>query len=129
MKDETKVWMEYAEENYKSAKVLLNSKLFNPCLQNIQQSIEKSLKAILIENSLELKKTHSISELKQIIEENKLFIVAITDDDCDFLDSIYLPSKYPLMSVLPDFEPNEDICDKGILFVEQVLEQIKKILT
>ncbi len=128
MNDETKVWIEYAEENFKSAKVLLNSKLFNPCLQNIQQSIEKSLKAVLIEKSIGLKKTHSIIELKQIIEENKLFIVQITDDDCDFLDSIYLPSKYPLMSVLPDFEPNEDICNKGILLAEQVLEQVKKKL-
>ena len=52
MRDKTKVWLEYAEENYKSTKILLNSKLFNPCLQNIQQSIEMSLKAILIKNSL-----------------------------------------------------------------------------
>ena len=109
--------------------ILLNSKLFNPCLQNIQQSIEKSLKAVLVENSLGLKKTHSISELKQIIEKNELFAVEITDDDCDFLDSIYLPSKYPLMSVLPEFEPNEDICGKGILLVNRVLEQVKEILT
>ena len=128
MNDETKVWLQYAEENFESAKVLLDSKLFNPCLQNIQQAIEKSLKAILIERSIRLKKTHSILELKQIIEERNLFIVELSEDDCDFLDSIYLPSKYPLMSVLPDFEPNENICDKGIMLADKVLAQIKNIL-
>ena len=36
MKDETKKWLEYAEENLHSANVLLDSELFNPCLQNAQ---------------------------------------------------------------------------------------------
>jgi len=66
MKDETRIWIEYAEENFKSAKILLKSKLFNPCMQNIQQSIEKSLKSVLVENSIGLKRAHSISDLKQL---------------------------------------------------------------
>ncbi len=64
MKNETMIWLEYAKENLKSSKVLLESKLYNPCLQNIQQSVEKAIKAILIEKSIVLKKTHSINELK-----------------------------------------------------------------
>ncbi len=32
MKDETKKWLEYAEENLRSARLLLDSKLLNPCL-------------------------------------------------------------------------------------------------
>ena len=51
MKDETRSWMTFAEENLESAKILLESKLFNPCLQNTQQCVEKALKAILIERS------------------------------------------------------------------------------
>ena len=47
MKDETKQWLGYGDENLKSAKVLLESKLFNPCLQNAQQAAEKSLKWLL----------------------------------------------------------------------------------
>jgi uncharacterized protein (UPF0332 family) len=35
MKDETKLWLNYSKENLDSAKILLESKLFNPCLQNI----------------------------------------------------------------------------------------------
>jgi len=48
MKDETKTWLQYADENFEAAKMLLDGGLFNPCLQNIQQSIEKLLKALLV---------------------------------------------------------------------------------
>ena len=59
MKDETKSWLDYAKENLKSAQVLLKSNLHNPCLQNVQQCTEKALKALLIEHSYKLKKTHN----------------------------------------------------------------------
>ncbi len=104
MKNETKIWMDYSKENLKSSKVLLESGLYNPCLQNIQQCVEKAIKAILIEKSIRLKKTHSINELRNILDENKLDI-ELSEDDCDFLDSIYLPSKYPMVNVLPFYEP------------------------
>jgi len=38
MKEQTKKWLEYADENLSSAKVLLDNGLFNPCLQNVQQA-------------------------------------------------------------------------------------------
>jgi HEPN domain-containing protein len=43
MKDETAKWIEYAEENLDSAKLLLKDGYLNTGLQNIQQSIEKYL--------------------------------------------------------------------------------------
>ncbi len=64
MKEETKSWIKYANENLDSAKVLLESELYNPCLQNVQQCVEKSLKALLVEHSIIFYKTHRISDLK-----------------------------------------------------------------
>ncbi len=64
MKDETKIWLKYADENLQSAKILEENSLFNPCLQNIQQAVEKSL---IAEFSMEFKKTHSISELRAML--------------------------------------------------------------
>ena len=127
MKDETKIWLYYSKENLDSAKILLESKLFNPCLQNIQQSVEKLLKALLIENSIKLKKTHSISELKNILANNGLNI-DISDEDCEFLDSIYLPSKYPLVGVLPYYDPDFEICNNGISIAQNVFSYVNKIL-
>lgn len=127
MKDETKIWLDYSKENLKSSKVLLENRLYNPCLQNIQQCVEKAIKAILIEKSIKLKKTHSINELRNILDENGLDI-ELSEDDCDFLDSIYLPSKYPMVSVLPFYEPDEEICQRGIKIAESAIQTAQNII-
>lgn len=127
MKDETKKWLEYAYENLASAKVLLESELFNPCLQNAQQTVEKMLKALLIEFSIKFKKTHSINQLVTMLAENHLDI-DLTEEQQELLDSIYLPSKYPFGSVLPDFEPDEQICKNCIAIAELVRESVLSLL-
>ncbi len=101
MKEETKLWISFSEENLEAAKVLLESSLFNPALQNIQQSVEKSLKALFIEHGIKLKKSHSVSELKNLLLNSKI-VIDLDDDECELLDSIYLPTKYPIGSALPD---------------------------
>lgn len=121
MKDETKAWLKYAEENLESARILFQSKLYNPCLQNVQQAVEKALKAILVERTSTIKKTHDIFEIKQLIVSNNIE-VDLSDDECDFLNSIYLPSKYPLGSILADYEPDEKVCRSGINIAEKVVQ-------
>ncbi len=128
MKDETKKWLEYADENFRSARLLLDSELFNPCLQNVQQAVEKMLKAVLVELATKLKKTHSINELVTILAENGLK-VDITEDERDLLDSIYLPSKYPLGSILPDFEPDLQTCRKCVALAERVWDSVTNLLS
>jgi len=91
MQEETKRWLTYSEENLKAAKVLIESELYNPCLHNVQQSIEKALKSLFIENDIHFKKTHNIMELKTLLKKNGLSI-ELSEDECDFLDSIYLPT-------------------------------------
>jgi HEPN domain-containing protein len=124
MKDETKTWMKYADENLKSAKLLLDGSLFNACLQNIQQSVEKSLKALLVEFSIKLIKTHSIGKLAAALAEHDVD-VDITEDECDLLDTIYLPSKHPLGGVIPDFEPDADICRQCLSISKKVIKSVK----
>jgi HEPN domain-containing protein len=128
MKDETKKWLEYADENLRSARLLLDSELFNPCLQNVQQAVEKMLKALLVESTKKIKKTHSINELVNILDKHGLN-VDMTEDDCDLLDSIYLPSKYPLGSILPDFEPDLQTCRKCVALAERVWDSVTSLLS
>ena len=127
MQEETKSWLNYSEENLEAAKVLLESKLFNPCLQSIQQSIEKALKALFIEKEIPFKKTHNIMELKTILSKYDIKI-KLTDDECDFLDSIYLPTKYPIGSALPNFYPDEKICKNSISLADKVLNEVNSLL-
>jgi HEPN domain-containing protein len=128
MKDETKTWLKYAGENLESAKILLSSKLFNPCLQNVQQSVEKALKAILIEKEIKFKRTHDILEIKHLLLDHNIKI-DLNDDDCDFLNSIYLPSKYPVGSALPDYEPDDEICRDAINIAEKALLSTRELFS
>jgi HEPN domain-containing protein len=127
MKDETKQWLNYADENLQSSKILLDSHLYNPSLQNSQQSIEKNIKAYFIENGLKLQKTHNILSLNEILKKNEIFL-NITDDEIDLIDTIYLSSKYPFGSVLPDFEPDNDICLNCIDIAIRVKEDMDKFI-
>lgn len=127
MKNETKIWMAYAEENLKSAQILMDSSLFNSCLQNIQQSIEKFLKDVLVEFSGKFLKTHSISRLMREITDIDQD-VSILEDECDLLDTIYMPSKYPLSSAIPDYDPDIDICRECLEIAHRVEVSVKNIL-
>ena len=127
MKDETKLWLKYADENFQSSKILLESFLFNPSLQNTQQAIEKYLKAYFIEKGFKLQKTHSILSLIEVLKKNNIFI-NISDDEIDLIDSIYLTSKYPFGSVLPDFNPDDKISLECIDIASRVKEDIEEYL-
>lgn len=127
MKDLTKKWLDYAEENLASAGVLLDSRLFNPCLQNTQQAVEKMLKALLVEAGVQVRKTHSIGQLKEMLN-NLDVTVPITEDEAELLDSIYLPSKYPLGNVLPDFKPDVSICKRCIAVAEATRDFVAKLV-
>ncbi|MBN1425918.1 HEPN domain-containing protein [Candidatus Fermentibacteria bacterium] len=120
MSGESLRWLSYAAENLRSAEVLLESGLYNPSLQNAQQAVEKCLKSLLIRHSLEFKRTHSIAGLRALLAEAGV-VVDLSDDECDLLDSIYLPSRYPLGSALPDFEPDEELCHRCSEIAERVL--------
>ena len=127
MKKETELWIKYADENLISAEILLESHPYNPSLQNSQQSIEKYLKALMIENGLKFQKTHSISAITIYLGKHGVTL-DICDEDIELIDSIYLSSKYPLGSVLPDFDPDEEICKRCIDIAKSVQSNIRHYL-
>ena len=128
MREQTKKCLEYADDNLFSAKLLLENYLFNPCLQNVQQAVEKMLKALLIENGIKFKKTHSINELVAILAEQG-YRVDINDDDRDLIDSRYIPSKYPIGGILPDFDPDFKISQKCIIIAENLRKSIDNLIS
>jgi len=127
MRKETESWLRYADENLESTKVLLDSDLYNPCLQNAQQAVEKYLKAVFIEKAAGLLKTHSIRELAGLLEDLGV-VLSMTDDDIDLLDSIYLPTKYPAFSVLPHFMPDKTVCRQCLEIAERVRDDVEGVL-
>ena len=127
MKKDTELWLLYADENLQSAKVLLESNLYNPSLQNAQQAVEKYLKAVLIEKSAGVARTHSIRELAGLVNSIGAHL-SMTDDEIDLVDSIYLPAKYPAFSVLPKFMPDQSICRLCLDIAEIVRLDILRVI-
>ena len=119
MSDEARQWIRYARENLRVAEMCLDSGVLNPSLQNAQQAVEKALKAMSLLAGLPLKRTHSIQELRRDLQGRGIE-VGLMDEDCELLDSIYLPSKYPLGSALPDFEPDMALCRRCVKLAREL---------
>jgi HEPN domain-containing protein len=119
MKPETQRWREYAEQDEASAGILLHSYLYNPCLYHAQQAIEKYLKAVMSEHEIRIQRIHSIRGLVNTLTEHAVE-VDIHDDEIDLIDSIYMPARYPVGSVLPLFEPNQTICEQCLQIVQRI---------
>lgn len=127
MKDETRAWLSYADENLDVARLSLEHGHLNASLQNVQQAIEKYLKAVIIEKDLEFRRTHSIREITGLLSGADI-TVDISADEIDLIDTIYVPSKYPVYSALPDALPEPEICSDAVRIVEKVRKSIYGIL-
>jgi len=119
MSDESLRWSAYAEENLAVARMALDAGLLNAALQNTQQAVEKLLKAGLLALRQSCPRTHSIAALRDRLEDAG-GTTGLSDEDCAFLDAIYIPSKYPVGSALPDFEPTAEIVLRGIRIADAV---------
>jgi HEPN domain-containing protein len=119
MNEEIRQWLEYAEQDYESARILLTSHLYNPCLYHAQQTIEKYLKAVIAESGLHVQRTHSIRGLVNILTQQGI-TVDLNDDEIDLIDSIFMPARYPLGSALPAFEPDQAICQRCLGLAERM---------
>ncbi|HNT33908.1 MAG TPA: HEPN domain-containing protein [bacterium] len=123
MNAEAVQWLHYAVENLRTAELCLENELYNPCIQNAQQSIEKALKALCLSVPIALRKTHSIEGLRNDLRGAGIEC-NLTDEECFLLDSVYLPSKYPLGSVLPDFLPDRDTAEQCLLIARKALRHL-----
>jgi len=124
MKDETYQWVRYACENLEVARLALDAGHLNACLHNCQQAVEKMIKAVIVEQGLVFRKTHNIHELNEVLGASAIDL-GLSTEDCNLLDAIYLPSKYPLGSALPDAEPDVETCKACLQIAEKFLSSAK----
>ena len=127
MKDETHTWLSYADENLDVAGLSFSHGHLNACLQNAQQAVEKYLKAVIVERDLEFRRTHSIRELIGLLTPQGITL-SVSEDEMDLMDSIYIPSKYPVYSALPQALPDPAICREALSIAEKVKDLATGIL-
>jgi HEPN domain-containing protein len=127
MKDETGAWVSYASENLNVAVLAFDHGHLNACLQNAQQAVEKYLKAMIVEYNLEFRRTHSVRVLLDLLADRGV-VLGISEDEMDLMDSIYVPSKYPVYSALPSALPDSAICRDALSIAHKVKDFTTGIL-
>jgi HEPN domain-containing protein len=63
------LWLERAEEDLRSARVLLDARLYNMVCFHSQQTVEKSLKGLLVSLGHPTPRIHNLIRLRKLCED------------------------------------------------------------
>ena len=74
-----------------------------------------------------LRRSHNIQELKDLLL-NHGDDIGMTDDECDLIDSIYMPSKYPPESALPQTMPTAQLAQKCLDIARRTCDVAARLL-
>ena len=129
MKNIVKDWIFLADRDLSAAEVLLKDEypLTNIVAFLCQQTIEKYLKAFLIENDISLVKTHNLLKLNDLVNEVK--DLSIDEEKLDDVNEVYTESRYPgEIGLLPTGMPTYDEANDFWEFAKEVKSIILKEL-
>lgn len=123
MKEAIQQWFAQAKDEFSMAEVLLNSGHYRGACFHAQQSVEKALKGTLLHAGWELERTHS---LRKLVAIGKRYGVGeiLSEDDVDFIDSVYR-GRYPAEEgLLPTGEPTREESERIVQAVSTALKRL-----
>ena len=129
MKRQVEDWIQLADKDLYAAEVLLKNEylLTNIVAFHCQQTIEKYLKAFLIEKDIPVIKTHDLIKLNGMIKEIK--DLGIDEKKLIIINEVYIESRYPgELGLLPDGMPSEEQAKEFVAYVKEVKTIIMKEL-
>jgi len=116
--EEFKEWLRKAEEDFDTAKYNLEGNKLAAGVFFLQQSVEKSLKALIIKKKGEIVRTHDLIILGKRINAPKKIM-----EYCKELTPAYQYTRYP---DVPREEKLGERADVLVSYAEEVLEWVKK---
>jgi len=91
-----------------------------------QQSVEKSLKALLEYHSENVPKKHDVLMLKDKVEE---YLQIDNEDILEDLNALYIESRYPGdMGLLPSGKPTHDEAEEFYKFARQIFDEVCEVV-
>ena len=126
MRKQAESWLKSAQDDLLVIKEIINNNQLTHIIAfHAQQAIEKSLKAVLEENTEEVPRIHNLITLKNIADQ---YIELVIDNDYfDQINELYIDSRYPTdFGYLPDGKPTVDEAVRFKETAESVYDQIKK---
>ena len=129
MKKQVKDWIFLADKDLNASEILIKEKnpLTNIIAFHCQQTIEKYLKAFLIENDIPLIKTHDLIKLNGMITE--IIDLKIDESKLIPINEVYVEARYPgELGLMPDGVPTKEQAMGFIDFAKEVKAIIIKEL-
>ncbi len=125
--DKPKEWLRFAYIDLLSCKKLLDDELLSNIVAfHTQQTIEKSLKALLVFHNHKIPKVHSLMKLFDLCND---FNLNENEDIILKLDNLYIESRYPSsFGLLPYGKPSKKDTAEFFTFASEVFDATCKIL-
>ena len=120
MNNHVQEWLSQAEEELRTATYLADGCFYRSACYHAEQSLEKFLKAKLIDKGWDLEKTHSIKRLLVISEEYGLNY-SFSEHDIAFIESIYRGRYSMEAGLLPQGEPDAADADRAVTIASSVI--------
>ncbi len=123
-------WLEFAEQDLRTAEMTLNGEIFNQVCFHSQQCAEKCLKACLTAAGELLPRTHRIVDLLGLLTTEAQAVVGDIKESLLELDQFYIPTRYPdaLPGSLPDGLPQKSHAEAALAAARRCYEQTKQWL-
>lgn len=121
-------WINFADEDLRSANVLLKEGIFNQGCFHSQQCVEKSLKA-LIESKEKVPKIHKLGDLVEFCLRLG-FPIENYRTDFEFLDKFYTSTQYPfIVGMLPGGLPTREDAEKSLHTANKIYDFVRRVLS
>jgi len=119
-------WLKAALLDLKSIEKIIDDEFLTPIAAfHTQQAVEKSLKAIIEYEKIEISKTHNLKRLYKKIEH----IIELDENRLDFINELYIDSRYPGdMRLLPYGKPTLEDAREFYEFAQSVFDKVCEIL-
>jgi HEPN domain-containing protein len=129
MKNITSEWLRYADIDLKTAREILGDEYLTPSIAfHCHQCIEKSFKAILVENNIVPPKIHNLLKLLAFAKAN--VYVDVLEESISYINETYIDARYPGdVGLLPDGVPSTEMAKKFYEITESVYNKIYLLLT
>jgi len=129
MKRQVEDWVQLADKDLYAAEILLKDEypLTNIVAFHCQQTIEKYLKAFLIEKDIPIIKTHDLVRLNGMI--NEVNDLGLDESKLMTINEVYIESRYPgELGLMPDGMPSNEQAKDFFDFTKEVKMIIMKEL-
>ncbi len=127
--ERAKEWLRFAQDDLRSAEVLLKEEIFNEVCFHAQQCAEKGIKAFLVLQDQVVPKTHRLIDLLEEAIKLDPKLEAMRKD-CIILDQYYIPTRYPdaVIGSKPSGLPSRQDAQEAFQIAKSIFQRVQSSL-